>query len=48
MRYLDAKPKGAQLYSCLLLEGLSRTILAGSLTYSGYQISVRNVVVAQP
>ncbi len=32
IRYLDAKPEGAQLYSCLLLEGLSRTILAGSLT----------------
>lgn len=31
-RYLDAKPGGAQLYSCLLLEGYSRTILAGSLT----------------
>lgn len=32
LRYLDAKPGGAQLYSCLLLEGYSRTILAGSLT----------------
>jgi transposase InsO family protein len=32
LRYLDAKPEGAQLYSCLLLEGQSRTILAGSLT----------------
>jgi len=32
LRYLDAKPEGIQLYSCLLLEGLSRTILAGSLT----------------
>ena len=32
IRYLDAKPEGAQLYSCLLLEGLTRTILAGSLT----------------
>jgi hypothetical protein len=32
LRYLDAKPAGVQLYSCLLLEGLSRTILAGSLT----------------
>ena len=32
LRYLDAKPEGVQLYSCLLLEGLSRTILAGSLT----------------
>ncbi len=32
IRYLDAKPQGLQLYSCLLLEGLSRTILAGSLT----------------
>lgn len=32
IRYLDAKPEGTQLYSCLLLEGFSRTILAGSLT----------------
>lgn len=32
LRYLDAKPAGVQLYSCLLLEGLSRTILAGALT----------------
>jgi transposase len=32
IRYLDAKPGGEQLYSCLLLEGFSRTILAGSLT----------------
>jgi transposase len=32
IRYLDAKPEGVQLYSTLLLEGLSRTILAGSLT----------------
>ena len=32
IRYLDAKPAGVQLYSCLLLEGFSRTILAGSLT----------------
>ena len=32
IRYLDAKPEGVQLYSCLLLEGYSRTILAGSLT----------------
>lgn len=32
IRYLDAKPNGEQLYSCLLLEGFSRTILAGSLT----------------
>lgn len=32
IRYLDAKPGGIQLYSCLLLEGFSRTILAGSLT----------------
>jgi hypothetical protein len=32
LRYLDAKPEGVQLYSCLLLEGFSRTILAGSLT----------------
>jgi transposase len=31
-RYLDAKPAGLQLYSCLLLEGYSRAILAGSLT----------------
>lgn len=31
-RYLDAKPGGVQLYSTLLLEGVSRTILAGSLT----------------
>jgi len=32
IRYLDAKPGGVQLYSCLLLEGFSRTILAGSLS----------------
>lgn len=32
IRYLDAKPEGYQLYSTLLLEGFSRTILAGSLT----------------
>jgi Winged helix-turn helix len=32
LNYLDAKPAGVQLYSTLLLEGLSRTILAGSLT----------------
>jgi transposase InsO family protein len=32
IRYLDAKPKGVQLYSCLVLEGYSRLILAGSLT----------------
>lgn len=32
IRYLDAKPTSEQLYSCLLLEGYSRTILAGSLT----------------
>jgi|SRR5215204_160519 len=32
LRYLDAKPAGVQLYSTLLLEGFSRTILAGSLT----------------
>jgi len=32
IRYLDAKPAGTQLYSTLLLEGFSRTILAGSLT----------------
>jgi transposase len=31
-RYLDAKPGGSQLYSCTLLEGFSRVILAGSLT----------------
>jgi len=31
-RYLDAKPGGVQLYSTMLLEGFSRTILAGSLT----------------
>jgi len=31
-RYLDAKPGGVQLYSCTLLEGFSRVILAGSLT----------------
>lgn len=32
LRYLDARPEGVQLYSCLLLEGFTRTILAGSLT----------------
>jgi transposase/transposase InsO family protein len=32
LRYLDAKPQGVQLYSCWLIEGYSRTILAGSLT----------------
>ncbi len=32
MRYLDAQPEKTQLYSCLLLDGYSRTILAGSLT----------------
>lgn len=32
IRYLDAKPDGVQLYSTLVLEGHSRTILAGSLT----------------
>jgi putative transposase len=32
IRYLDAKPGGVQLYSTLVLEGYSRTILAGSLT----------------
>jgi hypothetical protein len=32
LRYLDAKPEGKQLYSCLIIEGQSRTILAGSLT----------------
>lgn len=39
LRYLDAKPEGVQLYSCLLLEGLSRTILAGSLT-TGQDVGV--------
>jgi transposase len=33
-RYLDAKPEKVQLYSCLVLEGLSRAILSGSLTRS--------------
>lgn len=33
IRYLDARPEGVQLYSTLLLEGYSRTILAGSLTH---------------
>ena len=32
IRYLDGKPEGVQLYSCLVVEGFSRTILAGSLT----------------
>jgi transposase InsO family protein len=32
LRYLDAQPEKMQLYSCLLLDGYSRTILAGSLT----------------
>ena len=32
LRYLDAQPEKTQLYSCLLLDGYSRTILAGSLT----------------
>lgn len=32
IRYLDAKPEGIQRDSTLLLEGFSRTILAGSLT----------------
>jgi transposase len=32
LRYLDAQPEDTQLYSCLLLDGYSRTILAGSLT----------------
>jgi putative transposase len=32
IRYVDAKPEGKQLYSCLLLEGYSRTVLAGSLS----------------
>jgi transposase len=32
IRHLDARPGGVQLYSTLLLEGFSRTILAGSLT----------------
>jgi transposase len=31
-RYLDAQPERTQLYSCLLWDGYSRTILAGSLT----------------
>jgi transposase len=39
LRYLDAKPAGVQLYSTLLLEGLSRTILAGSLT-TGQEVGV--------
>ncbi len=39
IRYLDAKPSGVQLYSTLLLEGLSRTILAGSLT-TGQEVGV--------
>ncbi len=39
IRYLDAKPAGVQLYSTLLLEGLSRTILAGSLT-TGQEVGV--------
>jgi transposase len=39
LRYLDAKPAGIQLYSCLLLEGFSRTILAGSLT-PGQEVGV--------
>ena len=37
--YVDAKPAGVQLYSTLLLEGLSRTILAGSLT-TGQEVGV--------
>jgi hypothetical protein len=32
LRYSDAQPEKTQLYSCLLLDGDSRTILAGSLT----------------
>ena len=32
IRYLDAKPEQTQLYSCMLLEGFSRTVLAGSLS----------------
>lgn len=39
VRYVDAKPAGVQLYSTLLLEGLSRTILAGSLT-TGQEVGV--------
>jgi len=39
IRYLDAKPAGVQLYSTLLLEGLSRTILAGSLM-TGQEVGV--------
>ncbi len=39
IRYLDAKPADVQLYSTLLLEGLSRTILAGSLT-TGQEVGV--------
>jgi len=31
-RYLDAKPEKVQLYSCFLIDGYSRAILAGSLT----------------
>jgi hypothetical protein len=31
IRYLDAKVEGAQLYTCWVLEGYSRTILAGTL-----------------
>ena len=32
LRYLDVQPEKTQLYSCLLMDGYSRTILAGSLT----------------
>jgi transposase len=39
IRYLDAKPAGVHLYSTLLLEGLSRTILAGPLT-TGQEVGV--------
>ncbi|HYE73010.1 MAG TPA: helix-turn-helix domain-containing protein [Blastocatellia bacterium] len=34
VRYLDAKVAGRQLYTCWLLEGYSRTILAGTLATS--------------
>jgi hypothetical protein len=46
LRYLDAKPAGVQLYSTLLLEGLSRTILAGSLT-TGQEVGVLHHVFFQ-
>jgi len=50
IRYLDAKPEGIQLYSTLLLEGHSRTILAGSLTRRqdlGVVLSVYYVALAR-